>query len=81
DATASRSTQTRPDTRPRARAFGQPGGWRRERYLTLIREWVGRGAEIADPYAADLVRAAPRDIRHLLADALAEEATARIVAD
>ena len=31
------------DTRPRARSFGQPGGWRRERYLTLIREWAGRG--------------------------------------
>ena len=71
----------RADTRPRARSAGQPGGWRRERYLTLIREWVGRGIPIADPYDPQLVRSAPREIRRLLADALAEEATARIVAD
>ncbi|MEZ5214957.1 MAG: nuclease-related domain-containing protein, partial [Microbacterium sp.] len=69
------------DTRPRARSFGQPGGWRRERYLTLMREWVGRGAELADPYDPALVRTAPRELKRLLADALAEEATARIVAD
>ncbi|UIN30290.1 J domain-containing protein [Microbacterium binotii] len=73
--------RARQDTRPRARSAGQPGGWRRERYLTLIREWVGRGAEVPDPYDAQLVRSAPREIRRLLADALAEEATARIVAD
>ncbi|WP_336630609.1 MULTISPECIES: DnaJ domain-containing protein [unclassified Microbacterium] len=69
------------DTRPRARSFGQPGGWRRERYLTLMREWVGRGAELPDPYDPALVRTAPRELRRLLADALAEEATARIVGD
>ncbi|GAA3026095.1 DnaJ domain-containing protein [Microbacterium dextranolyticum] len=69
------------DTRPRARSFGQPGGWRRERYLTLMREWVGRGAELPDPYDPALVRSAPRELKRLLADALAEEATARIVAD
>ncbi|MET0297438.1 MAG: DnaJ domain-containing protein [Microbacterium sp.] len=69
------------DTRPRARSHGQPGGWRRERYLTLMREWVGRGVDLADPYDPALVRSAPRHIRRLLADALAEEATARIVAD
>lgn len=71
----------RQDTRPRARAYGHPGGWRRERYLGLIREWVGRGTEIADPYDPALVRTAPREIRHILADALAEEATARLLAD
>ncbi|GAA1722782.1 J domain-containing protein [Microbacterium paludicola] len=69
----------RADTRPRARSYGHPGGWRRERYLTLIREWVGRGQEIPDPYAADLVRSAPRELRRILADALAEEATARTI--
>ncbi len=69
------------DTRPRARSFGQPGGWRRERYLRLMREWAGRGVELDDPYDPALVRRAPHEIRHLLADALAEEATARIVAD
>jgi hypothetical protein len=67
-------------TRPAARTFGHPGGWRRERYLTLLREWVGLGEEIPDPYDPVLVRRAPREIRHLLADALAEEATARRLA-
>ncbi len=69
------------DTRPRARSYGQPGGWRRERYLTLIREWAGRGVTLADPYDPVVVRSAPHHLRRLLADALAEEATARIVAD
>lgn len=69
------------DTRPKARSFGQAGGWRRERYLTLMREWAGRGTDLPDPYDPALVRSAPRDIKRLLADALAEEATARIVAD
>ncbi|MFT4282159.1 DnaJ domain-containing protein [Microbacterium sp.] len=76
-----RPPSARADTRPRARSFGQPGGWRRERYLTLIREWVGRGVALDDPYDPALVRTAPRELRRLLADALAEEATARIVAD
>jgi hypothetical protein len=66
-------------TRPRARAYGQPGGWRRERYLVLAREWAGRGVEVPDPYAAAFVRSAPRELRRMLADALAEEETARIV--
>ena len=69
------------DTRPRARSFGQPGGWRRERYLTLMREWVGRGAELPDPYDPALVRTAPRELKRLLADALTEEATARTVGE
>jgi len=71
----------RTDTRPRARSFGHPGGWRRERYLTLIREWAGRGVDLPDPYDPALVRTAPHEVRRLLADALAEEATARVVAD
>jgi len=69
------------DTRPRARSHGHPGGWRRERYLALIREWAGRGVDLEDPYDPALVRSAPHALRRLLADALAEEATARIVAD
>lgn len=76
-----RPSPTSADTRPRARTHGQPGGWRRERYLTLMREWVGRGIPLDDPYAPALVRSAPHEIRRLLADALAEEATARVVAD
>lgn len=69
------------DTRPRARSYGHPGGWRRERYLQLIREWVGRGEQVTDPYDPALVRSAPLNLRHLLADALAEEATARTLAE
>lgn len=69
----------RADTRPRARSYGQPGGWRRERYLTLVREWAGRGVDLADPYDPALVRSAPHELRRLLADALAEEETARTV--
>lgn len=67
----------RRDSRPLARSHGHPGGLSRERYLGLIREWVGLGEPIADPYDPALVRGAPRGIRHVLADALAEEATAR----
>jgi molecular chaperone DnaJ len=63
----------------RARSYGHPGGRAREVYLELLREWAGRGTEIADPYDPALVRSAPREIRHLLAEALAEEATARLV--
>ncbi|MCP2635770.1 DnaJ domain-containing protein [Microbacterium sp. HD4P20] len=76
-----RPPAARTDTRPRARSYGHPGGWRRERYLDLVREWVGRGVAIDDPYDPALVRSAPHHLRRLLADALAEEATARIVAD
>ncbi|MDQ1129535.1 J domain-containing protein [Microbacterium sp. SORGH_AS_0888] len=81
DAGGWRPASARPDTRPRARSAGQPGGWRRERYLTLVREWAGRGVALEDPYDPALLRSAPRHLRRLLADALAEEATARIVAD
>lgn len=76
-----RPPAARTDTRPRARSYGHPGGWRRERYLDLMREWVGRGVALEDPYDPALVRSAPQHLRRLLADALAEEATARIVAD
>jgi hypothetical protein len=73
----SASGATSQASRPTARSYGHPGGWRRERYLRLIHEWVGRGADIGDPYAPDLVQSAPRELRRLLADALAEEHTAR----
>ncbi|WP_194421028.1 J domain-containing protein [Microbacterium abyssi] len=76
-----RAPAPRTDTRPKARAYGHPGGWRRERYLTLIREWAGRGVDLPDPYDPALVRTAPLEIRRLLADALAEEATASTVSD
>ncbi|BDZ55799.1 J domain-containing protein [Agromyces marinus] len=69
--------RARRDSRPLARTYGHPGGWTRQRYLELIREWAGRGVTLEDPYDPALVRRAPRDLRHLLADALAEEETAR----
>lgn len=71
---------TRASTRPQARTHGHPGGWYREQYLDLLREWVGRGVDIPDPYDAKLVRSAPLEIRHLLASAVAEEDTAVVLA-
>lgn len=76
-----RAPAPRTDTRPKARAYGHPGGWCRERYLSLMREWAGRGVDLDDPYDPALVRSAPLEIRRLLADALAEEATAGTVSD
>ncbi|TFV99681.1 J domain-containing protein [Leifsonia flava] len=67
----------RTDSRPTARSFGHPGGWSREYFLDHMREWIGRGETVPDFYDPQLVRSAPREIRHLLANALAEEATAR----
>jgi hypothetical protein len=67
---------SRADSRPRARSHGHPGGLARERFLKGMREWAGRGAALPDPYDPALVRSAPLEIRHALADALAEEATA-----
>jgi molecular chaperone DnaJ len=65
----------------KARSYGHPGGQARERFLTLIREWAGRGAALADPYEPSLVRSAPREIRWLLGKALAEEQTARTLSE
>lgn len=72
--------RTRSDSRPQARSSGHPGGWYRERYLEELREWVGRGAPVPDPYDVDLVRSAPRQVKHLLAAAIAEERSARELA-
>lgn len=69
----------RGDSDLRARSHGHPGGWARETYLRLVREWSGRGAQLDDPYDPSLVRSAPRHLRRLLADAIAEETTARTV--
>jgi hypothetical protein len=73
------ASPTRADSRPRTRSYGHPGGWRRERFLDGMREWVGRGVALDDPFDSALVRSAPRELRHTLADALAEEATARTI--
>jgi len=76
---ASPSRASSAATGPRARMYGHPGGHARQRYLELLREWVGRGTVIEDPYAPQLVRSAPREIRHCLARALAQESTAHLV--
>ena len=65
----------------KTRRHGHPGGQARLRYLDLVREWAGRGTIIDDPYAPTLIRSAPRLVRHCLAKALAEEATAQLVAN
>ena len=65
----------------KTRMHGHPGGQARLRYLDLVREWAGRGTVIDDPYAPALVRSAPKLVRHCLAKALAEEATAQLVAN
>lgn len=75
------AARPRQDTRPKARSHGHPGGWRREKFLDQMREWVGRGVSLPDPYDAALVRSAPREIRRTLADALAEESTARTLSE
>ena len=80
EAWAPAAPKARRDSRPQARSYGHPGGLSRETYLSLVREWAGRGVTLDDPYDPVLVRRAPRDIRHVLADALAEEATARSLA-
>lgn len=63
----------------RARSYGHPGGQEREQYLNLIREWVGRGVPLDDPYDPALVRSAPREVRSWLAKAIAEESTSGLV--
>ncbi|MDJ0336836.1 DnaJ domain-containing protein [Cryobacterium sp. PH31-O1] len=65
----------------KTRMHGHPGGQARLRYLDLVREWAGRGTVIDDPYAPALIRSAPKLVRHCLAKALAEEATAQLVAN
>ncbi|WP_066520579.1 DnaJ domain-containing protein [Curtobacterium ammoniigenes] len=71
----------RRDSRPRARSYGHPGGRSREIFLAALREWVGLGDPIDDPYDPALIRSAPPGVRRLIAEALAEESTAGLVAD
>ncbi|PZQ91754.1 MAG: molecular chaperone DnaJ [Leifsonia xyli] len=77
---APRAPRPRADSRPQARASGHPGGWYRQRYLEEVREWAGRGVSLPDPYDPALVRSAPRLVTHLLAAAIAEEQSARELA-
>ncbi len=72
-----RAPAARTDGRPKPKSYGEPGAWRRARYVSLLQEWAGE--DVPDPYAPALVRAAPRELKRLLADALAEEGTAQAV--
>lgn len=74
-----RAPAARTDTRPRAKSYGEAGASRRRIYSEQVRLWAG--ADVADPYDPALVRTMPRGLRRLLAHALAEEHTARTVAD
>ncbi|MFC4138163.1 MULTISPECIES: J domain-containing protein [unclassified Microbacterium] len=68
----------RTDTRPRARFHGEAGGWLRRQYVARVRDLA---PDAADPYDPAFVRTIPVELRMLLANALAEEATSRILAD
>ncbi|MGO4681640.1 J domain-containing protein [Microbacterium sp. 2MCAF23] len=69
----------RTDTRPRAKAYGEAGASRRRHYVAQVHAWTG--SEVPDPYDPAFVRTVPRELRRILANALAEEHTARAVAD
>ena len=59
-----------------SKVFGVAGAWRRARYAQLAHEHAGDDAEV---YSAPFVRSAPWELRELLAEALAEEATAELI--
>jgi molecular chaperone DnaJ len=70
-------------TRLGATVHGTAGALARAHYLDRVAAWQGvaPGADLGvDPWSPELVRRAPRDVRWLLAKALAEEATARAAA-
>ncbi|MGN8027728.1 J domain-containing protein [Microbacterium sp. 22242] len=67
------------DTRPRAKSYGQAGGSSRRRFVAGVQEWTG--SQVPDPYDPALVRTLPRELRRVLAHALAEEHTAFTVSD
>ncbi|WP_373407829.1 J domain-containing protein [Microbacterium esteraromaticum] len=66
-------------TRPRTTSYGQAGAWRRRRYREMLRAHLGRELTDAEAHDPAIVRAAPWEVRRLLADALAEEATASAI--
>ncbi|MGN7860245.1 J domain-containing protein [Microbacterium sp. 22303] len=74
-----RAPAARTDTRPRAKAYGEAGTSRRRHYVAQVHAWAG--SEVPDPYDPAFVRTVPRELRRILANALAEEHTARAVAD
>lgn len=73
------STPGATGTRPRGRSHGQAGAWRRRRYRELLAEQLGHEATDAEAYDPLVVHAASWQARRMLADALAEEATATAI--
>jgi molecular chaperone DnaJ len=70
-------------TRLGATVQGTAGALARAHYLDRVADWQGvaPGGDLGvDPWSPELVRRAPREVRWLLAKALAEEATARAAA-
>jgi|GEM_PF-150635 len=74
-----RAPAARTDTRPRAKAYGEAGASRRRHYVAQVQAWAG--SAVPDPYDPAFVRTIPRELRRILANALAEEHTARAIAD
>ncbi|MBS1907742.1 MAG: J domain-containing protein [Actinobacteria bacterium] len=74
-----RAPAVRTDTRPWAKTYGEAGASRRRLYVAQVHAWAG--SAVPDPYDPAFVRTIPRDLRRILANALAEEHTARSVAD
>lgn len=66
-------------TRPRGRSHGAAGAWRRATFEAMIAEHLGRAVTTAEAYDPLTVHAAPWMVRRLLADALAQEATAAAI--
>ncbi|MGX1792331.1 J domain-containing protein [Microbacterium sp. NPDC055312] len=66
-------------TRPRGRSHGRAGAWRRRRYRDLLADQLGHAVTDAEAYDPLVVRAASWEARRMLADALAEEATAAAI--
>jgi hypothetical protein len=83
--TAPASSPARParhaaSSETKARAYGHPGGADRERYLALLREWLDVPSLPPNPFAPDLLRSVPRDLKELYLKARSEERTAVVLA-
>lgn len=68
----------RTSTRPPARAHGEAGRRRRDRYVEVLRDGMPHD-DLLDPYDPRVVRSAPVAARQLLATAIAEEQTAEVL--
>ncbi|QMU96716.1 J domain-containing protein [Microbacterium esteraromaticum] len=71
----------RSGTRPGTKSYGTAGAWHRLRYLQLLTEHLGRAVTAREAVDPVTVRSAPWQARRMLAEALAEEATASTIDD